>query len=60
MTVTLNKNVCDKKPSCMMVTLCPASAISIRHGEYPTIDSEACLDCGKCVAACPHQALTIA
>jgi hypothetical protein len=23
MTVTLNKKVCDKKPSCMMVALCP-------------------------------------
>jgi MinD superfamily P-loop ATPase len=60
MTVTLNKNVCDKKPSCMMVTLCPASAISIRPGEYPMIDPIACEDCGKCVAACPHQALSIA
>lgn len=60
MSVILNKNACDKSPNCKMVPLCPTGAISVKEGEYPVFDAELCEDCGQCVSACPHQAISLA
>lgn len=45
---------CDK-PSCREV--CPAGAISKGSGGLVMIDKEACYGCGKCVEACPYNAV---
>ena len=60
MSVILDKNACDKSPYCKMVSLCPTGAISVKEGEYPVFDAKLCEDCGQCVSACPHQALSLA
>ena len=60
MSVILDKNACDKSPYCMMVSLCPTGAISVKESEYPVFNAQTCEDCGQCVSACPHQALSLA
>ncbi|MBA1340826.1 MAG: hypothetical protein C5S40_01680 [ANME-2 cluster archaeon] len=60
MSVILDKNACDKSPYCMMVSLFPTGAISVKESEYPVFNAQTCEDCRQCVSACPHQALSLA
>lgn len=45
---------CDN-PSCLPV--CPARAISKQRNGLVVIDKNACYGCGKCVEACPYNAV---
>ena len=38
---------------------CPVSCIKLRENQegfiYPTIDTDLCIECGKCINACPVE-----
>lgn len=36
---------------------CPVGAVSF-HGTYSTIDQDKCIECGKCAANCPYEAIS--
>ncbi|HWR60009.1 MAG TPA: 4Fe-4S binding protein [Clostridia bacterium] len=59
----LNESRCDKSPFCAARRACPAEAIRFeKEGLFSgkiTIDREKCIGCSKCVAYCPHGAISM-
>ncbi|MGE5678286.1 MAG: 4Fe-4S binding protein [Pseudomonadota bacterium] len=59
----VNGKSCDKSPFCGAKRVCPAGAIKfIKEGLFSgkiEIDREKCIGCSKCVAACPHNAISM-
>ena len=59
--VTINQDKCKRDGIC--VNECPARIIELKHAEaYPALiagGEEFCINCGHCVAVCPHGALSI-
>jgi ferredoxin like protein len=57
--VTINQEICQTK--CQIhycLHICPASVYTLdRQGEVQA-EYEGCLECGTCLIACPHDALT--
>lgn len=59
-----NKNLCAGSLACAekgglapCAASCPEGAVAMR-GNKPAIDAKICLDCGRCVKACPSMALS--
>lgn len=50
----LNKESCKRCGTCMKV--CKAAAIDVKNGR---VDKSRCVGCYRCLAACPHHALTL-
>ncbi|MGB7605246.1 MAG: 4Fe-4S binding protein [Lutisporaceae bacterium] len=59
----LSESRCDKSPFCGAKAVCPVGAIKfIREGLFSgkiEIDKEKCIGCSKCVAYCPHNAISM-
>lgn len=59
----INRNKCDNSPFCGAKRYCPAGAINfVKEGLFSgkiEIDSSKCTGCGKCIKACPHQAISV-
>lgn len=59
----INESRCDKSPFCGAKAACPVGAIRfIREGLFSgkiEIDKEKCIGCSKCVAYCPHNAISM-
>jgi len=57
---TVDKSLCQKDGNCAWV--CPVGIITTDAGGYPTPvegAAERCINCGHCVAICPHAALSL-
>ena len=59
--ITIDQEKCKRDGIC--VSECPARIIEIKNSEaHPSLiegGEEFCIDCGHCVAVCPHGALSI-
>lgn len=60
---TVNDRSCDKSPFCGAKRVCPTDAIKfVKEGLFSgkiEIDHEKCIGCSKCIAACPHNAISM-
>lgn len=50
----IDLDLCDGRMRCMRI--CPTHAIRVRDGKARII-GELCVDCGECIAVCPHNAV---
>jgi Fe-S-cluster-containing hydrogenase component 2 len=58
----VDQKLCDGLPACIVKFICPAKAVSQRYGLLggtASVDAGKCTGCGKCLAACPHGALSL-
>ncbi|MEG1635332.1 MAG: 4Fe-4S binding protein [Rikenellaceae bacterium] len=57
MPITLDKSKCPHNHVCPLIKVCPSKAISQNGDGYPIIDYDLCIECGKCLHACPMKAM---
>lgn len=57
MALTIDKNRCPQNHKCPLLRVCPVGAISQDGHNLPVIDSEKCIECGKCSKYCGMQAV---
>ncbi len=50
---------CPQNHPCPSVAICPVGALSQNGFDAPTVDSKACIKCGKCTTFCPKKALLL-
>jgi Fe-S-cluster-containing dehydrogenase component len=57
----INQSICDRSPFCPVKRVCPVGAVESKgfFGGEVTINAEKCIGCAKCVAYCPHQAVSM-
>ena len=61
----VNPGLCDKKPVCPAMRLCPQKAISQKKeggffsGGLSVVDPARCTGCGVCLKYCPRKAISI-
>ncbi|MBW8016061.1 MAG: 4Fe-4S dicluster domain-containing protein [Planctomycetes bacterium] len=56
--VVVNKKICCGCGACSVA--CPLTCIDFTYGKrfnYPKVDLEKCIDCGKCLKVCPSEFL---
>jgi len=53
------KERCPQNHPCPSVRVCPVGALKQSGYAAPTVDLEACINCGKCTRFCPMRALAI-
>ena len=58
----LNKSQCDHSPLCPAKRVCGLGAITQKTkwliiADYPEINQDKCVGCGRCVDFCPHRAI---
>lgn len=59
MALVIDANRCPHSHRCPMIAVCPVEAIT-QHGlTVPEVDSQKCIECGKCIAVCGMQAAYI-
>ena len=57
MALAIKKNLCPQNHKCPAVEACPEDALSQQGLAAPTVDTEKCIECGKCTEVCPTGAL---
>ena len=57
MPVRIVTSRCPQNHRCPALRSCPVEAISQDRYSAPVIDEEKCIDCGRCVMACPTGAI---
>ena len=55
----INKKRCPQNHRCPAVQVCPVDALNQDGFAAPTVDSDACVMCGKCVRFCPMNAIVL-
>ena len=55
----VKKNRCPQNHPCPSVKVCPVGALTQKGYDAPTVDMNACIQCGKCVRFCPMGALVL-
>lgn len=53
--VEVNKLKCANCDTC--ISVCPIKYCFTSDGEFPTINDDLCIGCGRCYKACPHNAI---
>lgn len=53
----LDGETCRACRVCLVAEGCPMKAVRLVDGK-PEIDRDGCNNCGRCIAACPHRAMT--
>lgn len=59
MTLTVKKSRCPQNHACPSVGVCPVGALIQNGYAAPTVDTDKCIKCGKCVRFCPKKALVL-
>ncbi|MFA7253099.1 MAG: 4Fe-4S binding protein [Patescibacteria group bacterium] len=57
MPIYVDNNRCPQNHPCPAIKVCPVQALSQTGYGAPEVDSDKCLDCGKCSNFCPMGAL---
>lgn len=61
--IKLIESKCDSSIFCGAKRVCPVSAIEFKKSGLFTgtivINEDKCIGCGKCISACPHNALKL-
>jgi Fe-S-cluster-containing hydrogenase component 2 len=57
MAVTVIPSSCPQNHFCPAVRVCPTDALVQEGFKAPVVDKDKCIDCGKCVKACPMGAI---
>ena len=52
MVIKINPDFCPANHPCPVVRVCPVGAIYQEGYGVPKVDSEKCIDCGKCTRVC--------
>ncbi|MBL8024788.1 MAG: 4Fe-4S binding protein [Fibrobacteres bacterium] len=60
MAITVIQARCPQNHHCPAMAVCPKDALSQVGYRAPVVDTEKCIDCGKCVKVCPMGALITA
>jgi len=50
--ILVQSQYCPQNHRCPTLSVCPADALKQQEYQAPTIDSETCIECGRCVASC--------
>lgn len=55
--ISVSPHRCPANHPCPSVRVCPVGAIKQDGFGLPTIDQDACIECGKCIGYCPMGAI---
>ena len=53
----VDQSICKKCDCRCCLSICPAGVYTIGEQDEIHVDFEACLECGTCLIACPHNAI---
>lgn len=53
----IDQTKCPQSHRCPMIPQCPVDAISQVGFELPVIDTDVCIECGKCIEICGMRAV---
>nr|MBP7965579.1 4Fe-4S binding protein [Paludibacteraceae bacterium] len=53
----IDANTCPQNHRCPLVNICPVGAIEQLGYGLPVIDTDVCIECGKCESFCPLGAV---
>jgi len=59
MELKVIKSRCPQNHKCPSLKVCPVDALKQDGYNAPTVDTEKCIKCGKCVRYCPMNALIL-
>ncbi|MCF7911368.1 MAG: ferredoxin [Candidatus Cloacimonetes bacterium] len=51
--IGIKAEYCTKENNCLVISFCPAGAVTHVPGELPEVDNQKCTNCNKCVQFCP-------
>lgn len=57
MSIVIREELCPKNHRCPAVRECPVQALTQTGFSAPVINTEKCIDCGKCAEICPMGAI---
>lgn len=58
--LVIDANTCPQNHRCPLVNICPVGAIEQLGYGLPIIDTDVCIECGKCESFCPLGAVVSA